>query len=165
MPATVTFEPWSGVMTDPERGEGPEQREGYKFKIKFGKQAVYGRPTVGLVVSTDSPTLPTIRWPFLVQKGIVALPERLYLGEIPQAKLDATATISRPGKPFKIVKTTVDSPFFKVVCLPSKDGWEYKLRATFDGNATIGSLNAMITIDTDDPKQPVVRIPIEAIIK
>ena len=99
------------------------------------------------------------------QKGIVALPDQVYLGEISGSAKRASFLVSRPGRDFAITKITSDSTRFKASSEAVRGKWEHKVTVEFDGKATQGPLNANIVVHTDDPKQPQITVPIKAFIR
>lgn len=161
----VTMEPWEGEAADPELGEGKKMRKGMKFKVKLAPRAIFGRVPTTLTIATNHPMFPVMRANIQVQKGVVALPERVYLGEIPRSTTLATFMLSRPETNFKIKKISTDSPYVTVTARPVKGEWEYRIDITIDGKVDIGFFNANILIQTDDPSQPEIVVPIEATVR
>ena len=72
MKATVTWEPWSGVLADPDLGEGPLPRTGWRIHVRLPATLPPGRSFGTLTVETDSLRFPRITGSLYVQKGIVA---------------------------------------------------------------------------------------------
>jgi hypothetical protein len=155
---TVTYAPWQGELPDPARGEGATARKGYKFTVDFGKQTLFGRMPGTLIVMTNSPSLPRVQFTLNAQTGIVSLPGDLYLGEVSEPKT-AKLLVSRPGRPFKVTGVESQSPAFKVT-YKAVSADEYALEVVYDGKAPKGDLATSLKVKTDDPKQPVVHIPI-----
>lgn len=156
LPGQVTFEPWQGDLADPESGEGVLPRKGYRLKIKMDASPVYGRATCTVAVTTEAPLGPLriIRKSFLVQKGVVALPEVLFWGDIANKPTAAGFIVSRPGKPFKVKSIVVDLPHFTAVVRNLKDGSEYRVDVSYDGQGQQGLIEGMVKVLTDDPAQP-----------
>ncbi len=158
IPGEVTVSIWKGEMADPQRGEGVLPRAGYKMTVLIPNRIPPGRSPGTLVVQTDSPIAPRVQFTVQAQKGIVALPDELYLGEVSEAKT-SRLLVSRPGRPFNITGVESKSASFKVeVKKISAD--EYALEIAYDGKAPKGDLASSLVVTTDDPKQPVVTIPI-----
>jgi len=101
------------------------------------------------------------------QKGIVALPESLYVGALTGPKA-FTINIIRPQKPFQIQSIKSSSNFlkFKVTPKPDKkgmqDGSDYIIEISYDGKAPSHVIDTVIEIKTDDTKQPLIRVPIQS---
>ncbi len=161
----VEMEPWEGEMADPEMGEGKLPRKGYKFRVNIDKVQLFGRSMSALSIRTNHPIFPMIKGSVSVQRGIVALPERVYLGEIPKAANMSFFVLSKPEIDFKITKIETDSPYVKATATPLKGGWEYKVNVEIDAKVEFGFLNANIIIHTNDPDQPQVIVPLEATVR
>lgn len=165
LPSTATLSPWSGTLPDPEFKEPAKSRKGYRIPVKIAKGQPAGRFGVSVLVTTDHPKYPVIRHSFYVQNGIVALPPTVYFGEIRQSPRRGTSLISRPGRPFKIVRVLTGSPFVKAEALPSKTGDEYQIVVQLDGRQPLGPLNEVVQIITNDPSQPRIDLPVAANVK
>lgn len=158
---TATYEPWEGEIADPEIGDEVRKRKGYKFTVKFQPTTMFGRVPTTLRISTDSqnPRYKILRANFEIQKGIVSMPEQVFFGEIKLVTTTAHSFISRPGKPFKILKITSSNPFVSGEARPTKNDTEYRLDVRFDGKGDYGKLEGFLTLETDDPSQPKVIVP------
>lgn len=169
----VAFGPWSGVLADPDMNEGAMQRKGYKFTISYGPDAPPGRLNSTLLIRTNSQDVLTrnaekfevLTQALIVQKGIVALPEQLRLGEISNTPRRFFFLLSRPGKPFKIRGVDSGSPFLDCRFQAVREQWEYRITVEFDGKAGFGLLKSSITIKTDDPSQKEIAVPFDAIVR
>lgn len=161
----VEMEPWEGMMADPELGEAAVLRKGYRLKMRFQSTYIPGRSTASIVVTTDHPIFKTLRASLGFQRGIVALPERLYLGEIEKSANRSMFLVSRPGQDFKITKIETNSPFLKAVSYPVQGAWEYRINVELTGEQDSGQFEGVVTIYTDDPKQPKLEIKVEATIR
>lgn len=162
----VDFEPWEGTLPDPKYNEGPLPRKGYKFEILFGPSIGLGRRTVGLSVDTDDPIFSRLNFPFYLQKGIVALPQRVYLGLLkPGQAAQGTARISRPGKPFKVTRVESLSTALIVSAEPFGSKGDYRINITFKGVPDSGNWTGKIRVHTDDPSQPTVDVDVAAAVQ
>ncbi|MEQ1822343.1 MAG: DUF1573 domain-containing protein [Fimbriimonadaceae bacterium] len=161
----VEIEPWEGEMADPALGQGPHPRKGYKLKMLFQSTFIPGRSMASIVVTTDHPIFKTIRGNLAFQRGIVALPERLYLGEIERAANRSMFLVSRPSKGFKITKIETNSPFLKAVAYPVSDDTEYRVNVELTGGQDPGQFSGMVTVFTDDPTQPRIEVQVGAIVR
>lgn len=161
----VEMEEWEGTMADPEMGEAALPRKGYKFTIKVEPRTLFGRATAGLAIKTTNNIFPIVKGAVQIQKGIVALPERVYLGEIPKAANLGMFILSKPEIPFKITKIETDNPNVKATFRALKGDWEYRIDVQIDSKIEYGFLNASIIISTDDPNQPQVVVPLEAVVR
>lgn len=151
----VARTPWSGTLADPEMGEGPLPRKGWRFRVQIPKLAP-GRFPGTLVVRTDDPTYGTLMYAMDAQRGIVALQESVYLGDM-VAGTRASATVLRPNAPFKILG--VDAGPLKATWKDQRGGgWEYSIDLEYPGGAARGDFRTPVKIRTDDPKQPVIEV-------
>ncbi len=162
---TVKYVPWKGVLADPENGEGAKPRTGYKFTIHLDDSLPPGRASGTLSVETTNPDFPSIRFNLSAQKGIVALPDQLYMGELGGRPVPATILLSRPHSVYKILGVACDLASFSAKFSALPQPGEYKVEITYDGKATIGEFHGLLTITTDDPKQPKILVPISGVVR
>jgi len=163
---SVTYEPWSGTLADPANGEPARERRGYRLKVKIPDNLVPGRNTLSLTLRTDSKEFSHIVLPLTAQKGIIAMPDELFLGEIGKAPKTVRISVSRPNGPFRVTAVTVDSPHFRVsrVAEGSTDV-DHRIQLEYLGTASAGDLSATITVKTNDPKQSEILVPILATVR
>lgn len=163
--ADATFEPWSGTLKDPEAGDTAE-RKGVLVKVNFPDQTVVGRMPISIRVITDSdnPRFKVLRANFEIQKGIVSLPLEVYFGTFPQGEYRAFAYISRPSRPFKILKIESSSPFVSGVVYQRSES-EYRLDVVYNGKADVGQLRGYLTLKLDDPNQKELIVPFRGTIQ
>jgi hypothetical protein len=160
----VTFVDFEGTITDFKKQGAKRSIKGYKFTVnpeKLKGMPVYGRLQSTLFVRTDSEIMPVLRVPIYIQKGIVASPDSLYLGS-PVGPVDVTINLSRPGRPYKILKMSAESKHITAKIAKTIDAGEYLIRIYYDGKALEHKIKTTLTIETDDPKQPFVKVPIES---
>ncbi len=173
VPASVTFAPWSGDLEDLDLGEPKRRRKGYKFVVTYGKDLPPGRLFSSLVIQTDGPdSMPAtgkkfeiLRQPIQVQRGIVALPDTLNVGEIQNKPQRYQFLVSRPGEAFAISRVESGDPHLSFSVMPVRENWEYKVVIQYDGKAGIGLLQANVTVHTSDKRQPVIRVPFQAVVR
>jgi len=166
----LKVEPFKGTVFDSQQPNRKVEVNGYKLSVDLSKvnlQNIFGR-IVGLIyLKTDHPTLPNMQTNLTFQKGIVALPESLYVGALNGPKA-FTINIIRPQKPFQIQSIKSSSNFlkFKVTPKPDKkgiqDGSDYIIEISYDGKAPSHVIDTVIEIKTDDVKQPLIRVPIQS---
>lgn len=162
LPNTVTFQPWEGTVADPEMGEGPLPRKGYRFTISGVKPPTAGRFGLTMSVATANERFPILRQSFFVQTGIVALPGSVYFGEIGQTPRRASFMVSRPDRGFKITKIESNVPAASAVFVATKDDREYRVTVMLNGKQEKGAMSGMVKVHTDDPAQPTIFVPIQA---
>jgi hypothetical protein len=162
---SATYEPWSGNILDPATDAQASPHSGYKFHIHMAPNGVPGRVPASLMVQTDDLNFPLLQTNVEFQKGIAALPQQIYLGEIDPQPRHMGFLLSKPQVDFAIKKVDVDSPFLTVEYKPTKGNWEYRFDVQYDGKASFGMFSATITVHTNDAAQPVIVVPVSGIIK
>lgn len=164
--ATFTHEPWTGTLPDPELKEDEKPRRGYKFTLRIKKSDIPpGRNGVTLLIGTDHPIFSVLRGTFYVQTGIVAFPDSLYLGRLPQTTKSAAVLLVRPGRPFGITQVESSAKWLIAKVVKDRNKEEYRLSVQLDGSQPKGQLTERIIITTDDPAQPKLILPVSAIIE
>jgi hypothetical protein len=159
------WESWKGMLADPQLGEEARERVGYRIRVRLDDALPPGRSTATVRIETGSEKFPALHHTFGVQKGIVALPDLLFLGEIGRSPRRAGFLVSRPGRPFQVTKVEVESPHLRATHRSVREGWEYHVDVEYPGSAPVGSFSTVIHVHTDDPAQPVVRVPVQAIVR
>jgi len=162
--AVVEFEPWSGNLPDPELKEGSRARKGYRLRVLTAPDMPLGRIPLTITVQTDDPSLGLIRETLTLQRGIIALPGTLFLGEVGTSPVRAWVMLNRPGKPFRITAATTDHPNLRTSIEPVPGRAEVRVVVHYDGKGDSGDLSAILTVKTDDPRQPEIRVPIRGTI-
>lgn len=160
VPAKVSHEMWTGVIP----GE-TEPKKGIKFTFNVDSKVPNGRLPATLLVVTTNQMFPVLRLNFNVQKGIVALPDMVYFGQVPKAPRRGAFLVSRPNKGFKILKVESDNPHFTAEARSIREDTEYRVVVDYDGKSDFGTIEASLTVTTDDPKQPTIKVPIRIIVK
>lgn len=158
----VLYEPFEGDVTDWKTGGQTKHVKGYKVTTDFTSlkdEQVFGRIAMTVYAALSNPNLKLVRAPIFIQKGIVAQPERIYLGA-PTGPAETVFVLSRPGKPFKIVSATSDSKYVSVQVVSNKQNGEYRISVKYDGKAPEHRLDTQIRITTDSEKQPTIIIPL-----
>lgn len=160
LPGTVEMEPWSGELADPENGEGPKHRKGYKLTLKVKAEFSFGRPMVNVLVPTGNSDLGEIRGSIYFQKGIAVFPEALSVGDLGKQPKKFSVIVSRPGLPFKILGVTAEpSCLSPVIEKPDAVG-DTHISIHYDGKASSGDFLGVVHIKTDDPKQALIDVRI-----
>jgi hypothetical protein len=161
--ASVTFEPWKGVMADPMINEKAKPRKGYKFKINIGNVHLAGLEIIDLAVDTEDPEFRPVKYIMYIQDGIVAQPNPVYLGHLApiQRTFAKAIDVSLGHKPFHILGLKCDNPHLKVT-QSAIHPYERAINITYDGHALIGDIAATVTIVTDYPDQKLVKVQVSA---
>ncbi|MCL6615228.1 MAG: hypothetical protein K6U03_11565 [Firmicutes bacterium] len=77
----------------------------------------------------------------------------------------ASVTILRNPPPFHVTSVTVDDPLLAPKLETVRDGAEYRVTVTYAGGWDMGLRRQTLTVTTDDPKQPVIKIPVQAVVQ
>lgn len=163
--AQGTFAPWQGSVNDPENPGRKIERSGYRIKLSIRADIPPGRSAMTVNVVTDDPVWKELRHTLYVQRGIVALPSSLYLGELGKDPARGWFLLTRPKAPFRVLRVESSSPFLKALIEDVDGGFEYRINVIYDGRADFGDFRATLTLITDDKKQPRVEVPIRAVIR
>ena len=159
----VTITKWNGTLrSDPENPQ--VTKSGYKLHVHVDPIDAAGRIPASLVITTDSDEYRVAYYTFYLQRGIIAMPGQVYLGEISQQPTHFAFLVSRPGEPFKITKVTSQPPFFSASYVPMSES-EYRVDVDYNGKADPGDFTGTISVHTDDPHQPVVSVPVRMIVR
>ncbi len=134
-------------------------------KVKVNTKQLKGRQQFSLSFNLDDPKFPVITENYFLQKGIAAVPEELYFGSLNKNARSITVEVTRPNKPFKIKKFRVDNAAFQVIREGETSGSTYFFRVDYLGTAFKGSISATVLVETDDPNQPTIKIPIRGTVK
>jgi hypothetical protein len=153
----VEFEPWSGVLPDPDLNRPAAPRTGYRLTVNVAGNLLPGRQPFALAVETEDPNFPVIRTTLMAQKGIAAIPDQLFLGDLTQP-LDAKLLLSRPGRPFRVLKVVSSNPHLKVAETKPGKHADHDLVVRYDGSGTPGDLHTSLLVTTDDPRQRTVKV-------
>lgn len=163
LPFTVKVERYDGSQANYMKFGQTQKIHGYKLTVDTSKLApdlVFGRSSATVYMRTDNPKLGIVKAQMFVQKGIVSLPESVYLGS-PQGIADSTFVLIRLGRPFQIKKISSDSKFlsFEVKPNAAKNPSAFTIQVIYDGKAPGHRLKGTITVETDDPKQAIIKLP------
>lgn len=164
-PLTAKFEPFEGEVSNFQKMGQKQKVRGYKIVVDTSNvqtAALFGRSSGSVFIRTDSPKVGKINAQFFVQKGIVSLPETVYLGS-PQGIADSNFVLVRLGRPFSIKKVSSDSAYltFEVVPNTPSSPSAYTIRVLYSGKAPGHRVKGTITVETDDAKQPIIKLPVQ----
>jgi hypothetical protein len=164
-PGKATFEPWQGDLADPASNGELKPQKGFRLKVHVEEPQVSGRSASTIVIRTNDPNFATVRHTIFTQKGIAVMPASVFFGDLEKGEKEATVLLTRPGKPFAILKMDSDSSYVTAWKLSEKNDTDYKIVCKYNGKAPSGDFRAVVTIHTNDPKQPRIRIPIMGNVK
>lgn len=163
--ATVTSAPWKGSLADAERKEPARPRHGYRLRLHIPGHLPNGRLTGGISTMTNSVNFPALYYNFYVQRGILSAPRDLFLGEVGKTPKSASVMLLRPGKPFVVRNVKSSVPFLVAKAESTAKPGEIKISVDYTGAAPVGEISEVLTVETDDPKQPVIKIPVSGSVR
>ncbi len=161
IPGTAVYESWDGELADPDLQQGKMPRHGYHFTVSLGDALPPGRASGTLVIRTNDKVFPNLRYNLYAQKGMIALPDELFWGDLTQEAKHSSFLVTQPGHPFKLTGAISDSPYLRVT-LPTVGTDEQRVTVDYDGKAPTGDFRAVIRVSTDDPKQPEIVVRVRA---
>jgi hypothetical protein len=72
-------------------------------------------------------------------------------------------SISRHSGSFRVTGVTSDDPHLQGKLEPMREGTEYRLTVSYAGAWAPGEARKMLTVTTDDVKQPILQIPVQVV--
>jgi len=152
----------SQVTYAPARIE-PNGDRAYELHITVGADAPLGRSDFVLMLATTAQDEHTIPITVSCDKGIVVTPPTFGFRSRRAGPVDSfTSMVLLKKREGKIhVRTAASSdPNLKVDVAPIKDGLIYRLTATYRGELSNLNGTGVVTVETDDPHQPKLEIPV-----
>lgn len=150
-------EPWTGELP----GAPGKTEKGYKVVVLASTELQPGRYGATLVLESKEKGWEQIQYGFEVQRGIASFPSSAYLGIIPKkTPARVTVTITKPGHMFSLTGASCDVPNVRVVYTKGKPMEEHQVTIEFDGMDTSGLIDGTLRLQTNDPKQPEIFIPV-----
>ena len=146
-----------------------KNRPGHLITASLEPGAPIGEFKAKITILSDHPKQPKAELPISATiRGSIDLDrDMFFLGLVKKGKTSVSnVTISTVGKdPFAIGK--IDNPLdcVTVEVKPKTEGKEYVLTATLKPDAPLGNIKGDITIHTNDPDQPEIKIPVYAYVE
>jgi len=165
LPGTVDCAPWQGNLADPELNEGPLPRKGYEFTLHLKNVPEGSQFGTNIAVATDDVTFPVITYTVFVQRGILALPPQIFMGEIGAAPRRISFLVSRPGRDFKITAVKTDSKHIEATVAPAGGVGEYRVSVLYDGKEVPGDFHGTVIVTTDDPDQKEIDVAVTGTVR
>jgi hypothetical protein len=140
----------------------------YRIAITATADTPLGRTTAPVVVRTDVPKAENQTLVLILDRGIVAQPSMVFWSVPPgqlASPLQNVVTISRRGGKFHVTGATVDDPKVTAKLETAREGLEYRVSVTYAGGWDAGMVQKTLTLTTDDPKQPIIKVPVQALIQ
>ena len=139
-----------------------------KLTVTATTDAPMGRSKAAVVVWTDLPQDSALTLFITVDRGIVPIPPMVFYGFVPhdmKSPQHASVTIVRNAAPFHVKSVAVSDPHLAAKLETVRDGAEYRVTVTYAGGWDAGRRLQTLTVTTDDPKQPVIEVPVQAFVQ
>jgi hypothetical protein len=159
----VANQPYLKTELTPVSGQGR-----YELAVTVTPEVPWGRTVIPVVVRTDIEKAPNQTLTLIVDRGIVTTPPTVYLQAAPgplTTPQQAILLIMRPKGPFHVKEVKVDDPKLQAKVEPVQDGQQYRVTVSYTGGWDAGSVERMLTVATDDPKQPEIKVPIHTFLQ
>ncbi len=137
----------------------------YRLLVSVHPEAPWGRSTCRMMLITNSGRLPRADITLTLEKGICAAPASVFMGLLTPATVvpvTQLVTVTRRAGAFHVTKASTDDANLDVKVSGPKEGQEYRLLVSYKGGWPAGIVQRRVTIDTDDPRQSRIEIPVIA---
>ena len=155
--------PYLQAEATPLPGEGR-----YRLRVTATTAAPLGRTTIPVVVRTDMPKGSMLTLVLTIDRGIVTVPPMVFYGLLPhemKGPAQAMVSVERDSPAFHVKSVGVDDPHLTARVRTVRDGAEYHVIVVYSGGWDSGMKKQTLTIMTDDPKQPKIEIPVQAVVQ
>jgi hypothetical protein len=173
---TLTPEPGKGIqftevtsnsrfflsrLVPPTDPDGPT-----RLIVSVTPDAPPGLLQANLAVTTSSPKVPRVGLVVTGEKGIAVSPRTVYWGGISETTGTAREEIllTKRGGRFAVRGVTCDDPAVRAAVETVADGSQYKVMVSYAGGWKAGRQRATLKINTDDPAQPEILVPVQALV-
>jgi hypothetical protein len=140
----------------------------YRLKVTVSPEVPMGRTVLPIVVKTDLQKAPNRTLTLMLDRGIVTTPPMVFWGILPpelKSPMQGAITLTRRSGSFHVTGVAVDDEKLQAKLETVRDGSEYRITVTYAGGWDTGLVKKTLTVTTDDPKQPVIDIPVQAVIQ
>lgn len=163
-PAEVTATAGERELDDPLMGEPSKRRKGYIIQIRFTEEPFVPRSVVTLNLATSHPRFRNVAANFMVQQSLFVEPASAFWGRI-SSPSELRITLESPGRPISITKIELSNASFLAKALSSSPAERHQILLEYLGNGVPGAVQETIRIHTDNPKRPIIEVPMSAIIE
>ena len=135
-----------------------------RIRVALDTSKVYGIGKLAVHVFTNDPEAPhaTLRLDARVVKPLEVEPQdRIYFFKAGEEK---RALVRYGDRPIAVTGVSCDSPHFRPSWKPLAPGGRYELTVALDPATPAGKHEATVTVTTDNPDLPELRIPVRALI-
>lgn len=136
----------------------------YQIDVTLGPEAPFGRLNERLIIYTDNERQPVVDVLVTanIKGDIVVTPKRLSLNVQKGEEFQSPSiNITKVGQgKLKVFNVESNKEFIKPELQPLEHGKRYRVALKVGPNAPVGWTQGLITIQTDDPREPNIRVPI-----
>ncbi len=145
-----------------------ERNEGMEIRVRLEPNAPVGKFAEVITLHTSRKKRPRIDVPVAgnVLGRISVTPQMLSMGALKKGETAARKlnVADKDGADLRIFAVDAGVPFISSEVAEVDGGAGFEISFTAAPNAPAGGMNGMITIQTDDPDQPIIKIPFHAMI-
>ncbi len=146
----------------------PPSNNNFKLRLIISKDAPLGRSVITVNGRTTSARQSQFVLVAVCEKGIMAVPTSVFLGNI-SAKTTLPVmqivTVARKEGLFKINKVSSDDPNLEATVTPIREGSEYQIKVAYKGGWQAGQIYRKLSIQTDDSRQPALEVMVLAFVE
>jgi hypothetical protein len=156
-------QPYVKTELTPLSGQGR-----YKLTATLTPDAPWGRTPTPIIVRTDIEKAANVVLTLIVDRGIVTTPPMVFFRSQPGALTtpqQAVVTLTRLKGAFHVKSVAADDPKLQAKLETVRDGLEYRVTVSYGGGWEAGVVQKQVTVTTDDPKQPELKIPVHAMLE
>jgi Protein of unknown function (DUF1573) len=138
-----------------------------KLEVSVAPKAPFGHFQAMLTIFTNSSVTPVLKLSVSGEKGIAVSPPQVFLGRLPDSEVPAREEIllTKRGGQFHVKNVKSADPNLKVKCEPIRGGSMYRIVLSYAGGWKPGLVRQTVTVNTTDPRQPVLTIPVAALVE
>jgi hypothetical protein len=100
----------------------------------------------------------------MVHQSLFVEPASAFWGRI-SSPSELRITVESPGRPISITKIELSNASFLAKALSSSPAERHQILLEYLGNGVPGAVQETIRIHTDNPKRPIIEVPMSAIIE
>src|SRR2546422_1110663 len=119
-------------------------------------------------VGTRGPKAENLALTLIVDRGIVTTPPMVFWPQLSQemkAPAQTAVMMVRQKGAFHVTGATVDDPKLQTKLQTIQEGQQYQISLTYAGGWEPGLVKKTLTVTTDDPKQPTIKVPLQAMVQ
>lgn len=136
-----------------------------KLRLTVDESAPMGRTPVVVVLKTSAEYEPTIPMTIYLEKGIMTNPTAFVMsspGKSSGKPVQSSILIRKNEGGLRIRKVTCDDSRLRFTVTSLREGFLYQVKATAVDGGIFARMPSKVIVETDDPKQPILEIPIRA---